>query len=150
MPTNLCSYFWKLVNAVILSPLFAICTLPYEIIDYKLRRRDTYNVMLGTSIVYWALIAAIICTISPLGFFFYMPDKDSLLWVMMSLGLCVWASIIIVGIGWGISWSIIRTKEYLTKEYLQSKKSDNEKTDNIIVEMVKAKYHKYCPKIDWK
>jgi len=33
---------------------------------------------------------------------------------------------------------------------LQSKKSNTEKTDNIIVEMVKAKYHKYCPKIDWK
>jgi len=141
MPTNLCPYFWKLVTAVILSPLLAIYTLPYEIINYKRRRWDTYSDMLGISLVYWAIITAVICMISTLGFFFYMPDTDSLLWVMMSLGLCVWASLIVIGIGWGINEIV---------KYLKPKKSDNEKTDNIIVEMVKAKYHKYCPKIDWK
>jgi len=145
MPTNLCPYFWKLVTAVILSPLFAIYTLPYEIINYKRSRRDTYGDMLGISFVYWCLIAAIICMISPLVLFFYIPDKDSLLRVMMILGLCVWASLII----FGIIWSIHKTEKYLLNEN-HSKKSDPEKTDNIIVEMVKAKYHKYCPKIDWK
>jgi hypothetical protein len=141
MPTSLCPYFWKLVTAVILSPLLAIYTLPYEIINYKRSRWDTYGEMLGISFVYWALIAVVICMISSLGLFFYMPDTDSLLGVMMILGLCVWASLIIVGIIWSI---------FKTKEYLQSKNSNTEKTDNIIVEMVKAKYHKYCPKIDWK
>ena len=86
MPTNLCPYFWKLVTAVILSPLFAIYTLPYEIINYKRSRRDTYNVMLGKSLVCWCFITPIICMISPLGFFFYTPDKDSLLMVMMVFG----------------------------------------------------------------
>ena len=141
MPTNLCPYFWKLVTAVILSPLFAIYTLPYEIINYKRWHRYTYGDMLGMSLAYWCLIAVVICMISPLGFFFYIPDKGSLLWVMMVLGFCVWALLIVIVIGWAI------TK---TAEYLKSKKSDDEKTDNIIVEMVKAKYHKYCPKIDWK
>jgi hypothetical protein len=141
MPTNLCPYFWKLVTAVILSPLLAIHTLPYEIINYKRRRRYTYSDMLGTSLAYWCFIAAIICMISPLGLFFYIPDEDSLLMGMMFFGFCVWASLIVVGIGWGI---------YEIVKYLKSKKSDDEKTDNIIVEMVKAKYHKYCPKIDWK
>jgi hypothetical protein len=145
MPTNLCPYFWKLVTAVILSPLFAIYTLPYEIINYKRSRRDTYGDMLGTSIVYWALIAVVICMISSLGFFFYMPDTDSLLWLIMVAGFWFWGTLIIVDIDFGISWSIIKTKEHL-----QSKKSNTEKTDNIIVEMVKAKYYKYCPKIDWK
>jgi hypothetical protein len=79
--------------------------------------------------------------ISSLGLFFYTPDKDSSLWIMMSIGLICWGTLILVGITWGI---------IKTKEYLQSKRSDTEKTDNIIVEMVKAKYHKYCPKIDWK
>ncbi len=97
--------------------------------------------MLGTSLAYWCFIAAIICMISPLGLFFYIPDEDSLLMGMMFFGFCVWASLIVVGIGWGI---------YEIVKYLKSKKSDDEKTDNIIVEMVKAKYHKYCPKIDWK
>jgi len=141
MPTNLCPYFWRLVTAVILSPLLAIYTLPYEIINYKRSRWDTYADILGTSLAYWFFIAAIICMISLLGLFFYMPDTDSLLWVMMVFGFCAWASIIVVGIGWGINETV---------KYLKSKKSDNEKTDNIIVEMVKAKYHKYCPKIDWK
>jgi hypothetical protein len=141
MPTNLCSYFWKLVTVVILSPLFAIYTLPYEIINYKRRRRDTYGDMLGMSLGYWSFIAGVICMISPLILFFYTPDKNAVLWVMMAVGFCLWGCLILVGIIWGI---------FATVEYLESKKSDNEKTDNIIVEMVKAKYHKYCPKIDWK
>jgi hypothetical protein len=141
MPTNLCPYFWRLVTAVILSPLLAICTLPYEIINYKHSRRDTYADILGTSLAYWFFIAAVICTISTLSLFFYIPDEDSLLMVMIVFGFCVWTYLIIVGIIWSI---------FNTEEYLKSKKSDDEKTDNIIVEMVKAKYHKYCPKIDWK
>jgi hypothetical protein len=141
MPTNLCAYFWKLVIAVILSPLLAIHTLPYEIINYKRRRWDTYSDMLGMSLAYWCFIAAVICMISTLGLFFYIPNKSSSLWVIISVGCILWGSLILVGIGWGI---------YETVKYLKSKKSDDEKTDNIIVEMVKAKYHKYCPKIDWK
>jgi hypothetical protein len=141
MPTNLCPYFWKLVTAVILSPLFAIYTLPYEIINYKRRCRDTYSDMLGTSLACWCFIAAIICMISPLGLFFYIPNKSSSLWTMMSIGLICWGSLILVG----ITWAIVKTVKYL-----KSKNSNTEKTDNIIVEMVKAKYRKYCPKIDWK
>jgi hypothetical protein len=79
--------------------------------------------------------------ISTLSLFFYIPDEDSLLMAMIVFGFCVWTSLIIVGIIWSI---------FNIEEYLKSKKSDDEKTDNIIVEMVKAKYHKYCPKIDWK
>jgi hypothetical protein len=53
----------------------------------------------------------------------------------------LWGCLIGVGIGWGINKTV---------KYLKLKKSDTEKTDNIIVEMMKAKYYKYCPKIDWK
>ena len=141
MPTNLCPYFWRLVTAVILSPLLAIHTLPYEIINYKRGHRDTYSDMLEESLAYWCFIVGVICMIPSLGLFFYIPDKGSTLWVIMSIGLICWGCLIVVGIGW---------ITYKTKEYLESKKSGDEKTDNIIVEMVKAKYHKYCPKIDWK
>ena len=141
MPTNLCPYFWKLVAAVILSPLFAIYTLPYEIINYKRRRWDAYGDMLGISLACWCIIAVVICMISSLGLFFYIPDKGSSLWVIVTIGCILWGSLIVVGIGWALAE---------TAKYLESKKSNTEKTDNIIVEMVKAKYHKYCPKIDWK
>jgi hypothetical protein len=79
--------------------------------------------------------------ISSLGLFLHIPNKSSLLWVMMAVGFCLWSCLILVG----ITWAIVKTVEYL-----KLKKSDDEKTDNIIVEMVKAKYYKYCPKIDWK
>ena len=140
MPTNLCPYFWKLVAAVILSPLFAIYTLPYEIINYKRWHRDTYGDILGISLACWCIIAVVICMISSLGLFFYIPDKGSSLWVIVTIGCILWGSLIVVGIGWALAE---------TAKYLESKKSNTEKTDNIIVEMVKAKYHKYCPKIDW-
>ena len=141
MPSNLCPYFWKLVTAVILSPLLSIYTLPYKIINYKRQRWDTYGDMLGMSFAYWCLIAVVICMISPLGLFFYIPNKSSSLWLIIAIGCIIWASLILVGIGGGI---------YAIVKFLKSKKSNTEKTDNIIVEMVKAKYHKYCPKIDWK
>jgi hypothetical protein len=147
MPTNLCPYFWKLVTAVILSPLFAIYTLPYEIINYKRSRRwDTYGDMLGISLSCWCLIAAVICMISSLRLFFYIPNKSSSLWVIMEeIGCILWGCLILVG----ITWAIIKTVKYLHNDN-HSKNSNTEKTDNIIVEMMKAKYHKYCPKIDWK
>jgi phosphate starvation-inducible membrane PsiE len=79
--------------------------------------------------------------ISPLSLFFYTPDKDSLLMGLIVLAFCIWVSLIVIGITWAIVKTVV---------YLQSKNNNTEKTDNIIVEMVKAKYHKYCPKIDWK
>ena len=141
MPTNLCPYFWKLVTAVIFGLPVAILTVPYMVIYHKDDSRNSFGERIVISLVIWFFIAAIICMISTLGLFFYIPNKSSLLWVMMAVGFCLWSCLILVGITWAI------TK---TKEHLQSKNSNTEKTDNIIVEMVKAKYHKYCPKIDWK
>jgi amino acid transporter len=145
MPTNLCSYFWKLVTAVIFGLPVAILTVPHMVIYHKDDSRNSFGERIVISLVIWLLIAAVISMISSLGFFFYMPDTESLLWLIMGIGGFFWGILIIVGIGFGISWSIDKTKEHL-----QSKNSNTEKTDNIIVEMVKAKYHKYCPKIDWK
>lgn len=141
MPTNLCPYFWKLVTAVIFGLPVAILTVPYMVIYYKDDSRNSFGERIGISLVIWLLIAAVICMISTLGLFFYIPNKSSLLWVMMAVGFCLWSCLILVGITWAIAKTV---------KYLESKKSDDEKTDNIIVEMVKAKYHKYCPKIDWK
>jgi hypothetical protein len=141
MPNNLCPYFWRLVTAVIFGLPVAILTVPYMVIYHKDDSRNSFGERIGISFVPWLLIAAIICMISSLGFFFYMPDTDSLLCVIMGVGCILWGSLILGGITWAITKTV---------EYLKSKKSDNEKTDNIIVEMVKAKYHKYCPKIDWK
>jgi cytochrome bd-type quinol oxidase subunit 2 len=141
MPTNLCSYFWKLVTAVIFGLPVAILTVPHMVIYHKDDSRNSFGERIVISLVIWLLVAAVICMISSLGLFLHIPNKSSLLWVMMAVGFCLWSCLILVGITWAIA---------KTKEHLQSKNSNTAQTDNIIVEMVKAKYHKYCPKIDWK
>ena len=141
LPTNLCPYFWKLVMAYVFAiPLFII-TLPYAIID-----KDSYNESLGNRIwkglVCWFGLFLLITALTPIMLFWYTPVKDSFLEILIHCGFLVWLAGLIIGIIWFIHYlgEKIKERRNLPKE---------EKRSNIIVEMVKATYYKYCPKIDW-
>ena len=60
----------------------------------------------------------------------------------MIYGFFLWAAGLTLGIIWFIQYLKEKSSE---RRYLPKK----EKRSNIIVEMVKATYYKYCPKIDW-
>ena len=145
LPTNLCPYFWKLVMAYVFAiPLFII-SLPYVIID-----KDSCNESLGSRIglgfVCWFILFLLIVALSPIMLFWYTPVKDSFLEILIYCGFLTWVVGLLIGIIWFIHYLGEKIKERKWESRNLPKK---EKRSNIIVEMVKATYYKYCPKIDW-
>jgi hypothetical protein len=141
LPTNLCPYFWKLVMAYVFAiPLFII-SLPYVIVD-----KDSCNESLGNrfglGIACWFGLFLLITALTPIMLFWYTPVKDSLLETLIHCGFLVWLA--------GLTIGIIRFIHYLGEKIKERRNlPKKEKRSNIIVEMVKATYYKYCPKIDW-
>ena len=145
LPTNLCPYFWKLVMAYVFAiPLFII-PLPYVIIN-----KDTCNESPGNriwmGIICWFILFSLITALTPIMLFWYTPVKDSFLEFLIIYGFFELAAGLFIGIIWFIHYLGEKIKERKWESRNLPKK---EKRSNIIVEMVKATYYKYCPKIDW-
>ena len=141
LPTNLCPYFWKLVMAYVFAiPLFII-PLPYVIIE-KSSSIESLNSRIWGGFVCWVILFLLITALTPIMLFWHTPVKDSLLEILMIYGFFIWAAGLTLGIIWFIQYLKEKSSE---RRYLPKK----EKRSNIIVEMVKATYYKYCPKIDW-
>ena len=146
LPTNLCPYFWKLVMAYVFTIPVFIITLPYVIID-----RDScceslgYRIWAGFS--FWFGLSFLIVALSPIMLFWYTPVKDSFLEILIICGLLTLAIGLTIGIMWFIHHLGEKIKE--RKERKRRNLPKEEKRSNIIVEMVKATYYKYCPKINW-
>jgi hypothetical protein len=62
------------------------------------------------------------------------------------VGFCVWVSVLVIGILYFFDYLREKALERKRKKIYKERK---ENRPNIIVEMVKATYYKYCPKIDW-
>ena len=141
LPTNLCPYFWKLVMAYVFAiPLFII-PLPYVIIE-KSSSIESLNSRIWGGFVCWVILFLLITALTPIMLFWHTPVKDSLLETLIEIGVFTWITGLIIGIMWFIHHLGEKIKE---RRNLPKK----EKRSNIIVEMVKATYYKYCPKIDW-
>ena len=141
LPTNLCPYFWKLVMAyVFVIPVF-ITTLPYVIID-KYSWSLSLGSRIGLGFVCWFILFLLITALTPIMLFWHTPVKDSLLETLIEIGVFTWMA----GLTIGVMWFIHHLGEKIKERRNLPKK---EKRSNIIVEMVKATYYKYCPKIDW-
>ena len=141
LPTNLCPYFWKLVMAYVFAiPLFII-PLPYVIIE-KSSSIESLNSRIWGGFVCWVILFLLITALTPIMLFWHTPVKDSFLEILIEIGIFTWLTGLIIGIMWFIHHlgEKIKERRNLPKE---------EKRSNIIVEMVKATYYKYCPKIDW-
>lgn len=154
LPNNLCPYFWKVVLmylTIIPYILFSIPVVVYDMFDkgYDNGDRKTgerlgiaAGVYIGIFVV-TALITAIV------GFFIHIESKS--FWEFCQLtGCLVWGGIIVVG---GIE-SVKHLREYTTinKSYYSEEENKwvYKKTKvNMTAEFIKAKYNKYCPKIDW-
>ena len=141
LPTNLCPYFWKLVIAYVFAIPVFIISLPYVIVD-KDSRNESLGNRIGLGIFCWFGLFLLIAALTPIMLFWYTPVKDSFLEILIEIGICTW----LTGLGIGGMWFIHHLGEKIKERRNLPKK---EKRSNIIVEMVKATYYKYCPKIDW-
>ena len=156
LPNNLCPYFWKLVLAwLVLIPYSLVC-LPVilaEIYDKEYSYTDnSTGKRIGLSTLIYGMLFFILCMISFFGLFFIEPEKDSFYGFMRTIGGLLWVISIVIGIIEGTKalkeWNRTRKIKYDENGYRIWNQPKEEKT-YLVVEFVKAKYNKYCPKIDW-
>ena len=156
LPNNLCPYFWKLVLAwLVLIPYSLVC-LPSIIMevyekDYKYNDVSTGK-RIGIGALCYILLFFIFCMLSFIGWFFVLPTKDSFYAFAGSIGIFVWIGAIVIGIIEGCrefnEWNYRRKIKYDENGRRIWNEPKEEKT-YLVVEFAKAKYNKYCPKIDW-
>ena len=156
LPNNLCPYFWKLVLSwLVLIPYSLVCApvIILELMDKNYKYHDnSTGKRIGFSILTYFILFCIGCALSLIGWFFITPEKDSFYMFMGTLGSFIWIIAIVVGLIEGIKlikdWNRKRKIKYDDNGRRIWSEPKEEKT-YLIVEFTKAKYNKYCPKIDW-
>ena len=154
LPNNLCPYFWKVVLmylTFIPYVLFSIPVVVYDLFDKNYSNGDRktgerLGVSCGVYIgLFWvtALITAIV------GFFTHIEEKS--FWEFCQVtGRIVWFGLIVFGVIEGSKhlreWSTTDKGYY---DETQDKWVVKKAKVNMTAEFIKAKYNKYCPKIDW-
>jgi len=153
LPNNLCPYFWKVVLAYLIIVPYLLLALPYLIglaIYKESSKDDSFGKRIGIGFVLYFFTWLVASALSFIAMFFVTPVRHSLYEFMGLLGSLVW----LIGLVLGVCslWdkykerkitSRIRYNEHGYRIYEEPK-------PNLIVEFVKAKYGKYCPKINWK
>lgn len=140
LPESLCPYFWKLVLATIIFIPNFILQLPAICMDkFDLTEENCHDRMGRGFAFYFIIIVAILFAVGNyniVGYFagnnFY-PDMIPPAVVIDIIALAV---LIVVGY-------------HSIKDAYSIKYPYKEKHPSIIKEFVKAKYNKYCPKIEW-
>jgi hypothetical protein len=154
LPNNLCPYFWKLVLmylTIIPYTLISIPVVVYDMFDkqYENGERSTGE-RLGVSCGVYIGILLVTSLITAIAGFFTPIETKSVWEFCQILGCMVWLGLILIGIVEGIKY----LREYSTTDKSYYSETENkwvyEKTKvNLTTEFIKAKYNKYCPKIDW-
>lgn len=141
-PSNLCPYFWKLIWAIIILIPNFIIQLPALIIN--LFRRGSYDCsdfrVLGI-LIYILLM------------FLYVYGMGTFNWVKAIFNCYSYNQELAI-IGGGFNSIIFGGLSlFFIIRYFKNKKPkliNEEKKPNIVAEFIKAKYNRYCPKIDWE
>jgi hypothetical protein len=148
MATNLCPYFWKLLVAMILFIPYYVLTIPTKVLNFG----DAYTNKehISRSIIIWILIVAVCCTLFAIGTLVLGVYYDEKIQPVLSTiqyigftGLVLLGSVL-------AAWIIVSFKEkYDDIMDSRGRKPRKEPKPNLIVEFLKAKYHRYCPQITW-
>lgn len=155
MPQNLCPYFWKLVLMWILIAPYTILSVPYMIF-YKNDKASSIGEKPGSGLIIWGFLAMVASMIFSISLFWIKFPKDSFLLNVQVTGVLLWMVLIFVVVYQVILWIREKYKESKIKydenglRIWEYKEYKEEKSHSIIKEFLKAKYNKYCPKIDWK
>jgi hypothetical protein len=154
LPNNLCPYFWRMVLmylTIIPYTLFSIPVVVYDLFDkgYDNGDRKTGE-RLGVSVGVYIALFAVAALISAILALFIKVEKHTLFEFLVVGGSLFWAALIVIGIIEGVK----HLREYTTTNKSYYSEEENKwvykKTKvNMTAEFIKAKYNKYCPKIDW-
>ena len=154
LPNNLCPYFWKVVLmylTIIPYTLFSIPVVVYDLFDkgYDNGDRKTGE-RLGISVGIYIALFILVTLISAILALFIKVEKNTLFEFLVVGGCLFWTGLIVIGVIEGVK----HLREYTTTDKSYYSETENkwvyEKTKvNLTTEFIKAKYNKYCPKIDW-
>ena len=154
LPDNLCPFFWKLVLmyvTIIPYTLFSIPVVVYDLFDKRYDNGDRktgerLGISFGVYFALWLLVGVITTIV---GLFVKIEPKS--FWEFTQLlGYLVWFIAIIIGVVEGFKY----LRDYSTQDegywdHTQDKWVVKKAKINLTTEFIKAKYNKYCPKIDW-
>jgi len=152
MPQSLCPYFWKLILMWFFILPYTILSLPIILIDLRMEEERSTWERAGMGFIFWFILAMIICMLSWFGLFFAKPEKNGIWSFMLVSGFIGWGASIVLGIVALFKWAREKWENRHVKYDANGRRiweRVKEKEPSIIVEFVKAKYNKYCPKIDW-
>lgn len=149
LPENLCPYFWRLVfGFLVLIPNFVI-QFPSLIkgkIKTSWKEPNCYwNRRCGAEI-WLSLVPITIYLVSTwnlikAAFNTYYYDYE-----LANVGLAINSIILLIALAFILC---VLVEEGKLDFILNRNKEKSEAKPNIIVEFIKAKYNRYCPKIDW-
>ena len=154
LPNNLCPYFWRMVLmylTIIPYTLFSIPVVVYDLFDKKYDNGDrSTGGRLGVSVGIYIALFILANLISAILALFIKVEKDTLFVHLVVGGCLFWMVLIVIGVIEGIKY----LKEYTTTndsyyDEQQDKWVVKKTKVNMTAEFIKAKYNKYCPKIDW-
>lgn len=138
LPNNLCPFFWKLVLAIIMLPLSWIGHL------FNIGRVQTKALVVGSAISVLIMISGMVAACQDnvkhitlkIALKYYAIGSFYLVLVAVALGIVI---LVLCGIG--------HICEYIKDKWQD--RSYKESKPSIITTFIKAKYNKYCPKIEW-
>lgn len=157
LPNNLCPFFWKLVVAWMLVIPYAGFCVPMILIDEvfvkSYRNGDnSFGERIRGSIAVYIILFLLVCMGIAVATLFTTFYDNTFLGEIWKLGLGLWAVIIIVSIILGITV----LNKYLKEKRKRWDENGNriwiepkEKRQSLLVQFVKAKYEKNCPRITW-
>jgi len=153
LPNNLCPYFWKLVLAWILVVPYALFTIPVvlsELFSKSYENGDMKTLSrVGISLVIYVGLFILLCMGTAVATLFTTFAKGTFFGEIWFGGVLFW----VIGICVGVYHGIKALGEYIIESSIPRDEHGyriyTEKKPNLVVEFVKAKYNKYCPKIDW-
>ena len=161
LPTNLCPYFWKLVLMSLLIIPYSIFCLPVVIMELVMKilnkeepRNETWE-RVGYSLVIYLVLIGLSSLVISITLFWntYSYKTNPIMYNLSITGTLLWGLSILIG-----SYHVLRgIGEWISNLFSNKNvKYDEggyriyrEPKVNIVKEFVKAKYHKYCPKIEW-
>ena len=152
MPDGLCPYFWKsLIMYLVIIP-YSILLLPSVLIsvfsDDVKNGGDSHSTRFFASMIIYVGIFVLSSLLYAPTIFWYIEDHQGILGALQHVGAGLWTVGFIIGLVFLIRWGFFQLSNKIYD--IRYPNYPREKKPSLVVEFVKAKYNKYCPKIDWE
>lgn len=143
LPDNLCAYFYKSLFSILLFIPYALFEIPSRVFPDVGRNTNVNKIFRGL-VFYFGIFLIISFFIKIIEIFYYDFNLHPKLDKCIILGFSMVCIIIMFGIFVLIGYLFKTIKNKFFHKHNESQKT------NLLLEFIKAKKNKYCPKIEWK